>query len=129
MHACCTSPISRLSFKAFARAAGAKLLCLAHVTKSMGQGGADFGKGEADGTTDAIKILERVVGVLSHTIDTRAGDRCCTFCIATPVLELSTGSPLPFAVPSRGTRRSTRLSLEGLRRNLQEHFITLSERL
>ena len=57
---------------AFARAAGVKLLCLAHVTNTMAQGGADFEKGEAEGTTDAIKMLDRVVGALSHTIDTPA---------------------------------------------------------
>lgn len=57
---------------AFAQAAGAKLLCLAHVTNTMGQGGSDFEKGEADGTTDAIKMLERVVEAVSHTIHTPA---------------------------------------------------------
>jgi hypothetical protein len=37
---------------AFARAAGVQVLCLAHVTNTMGQGD-DFEKGEADGTRDA----------------------------------------------------------------------------
>src|SRR5271154_1561404 len=37
---------------AFARAAGVRILCLAHVTNTMGQAGDDFEKGEADGTRD-----------------------------------------------------------------------------
>ena len=57
---------------AFAQAAGAKLLCLAHVTNTIAQGGSDFEKGEADGTTEAIKMLERVVEAVSHTIHTPA---------------------------------------------------------
>ena len=46
---------------AFARAAGARVLCLAHVTNTLGMAGKDFEKGEADGTTDALVILERTV--------------------------------------------------------------------
>jgi uridine phosphorylase len=49
---------------AFAGAAGASVLCLAHVTNTMGQAGADFEKGEADGTTDALGILEALVGIV-----------------------------------------------------------------
>ena len=45
----------------FARVAGAQVLCLAHVTNTMGQGGQDFEKGEADGTADAIRVLEAIV--------------------------------------------------------------------
>lgn len=45
----------------FAAAAGVKVLCLAHVTNTMGQGGQDFEKGEADGTTDALQVLEAIV--------------------------------------------------------------------
>jgi uridine phosphorylase len=41
----------------FARAARVRVLCLAHVTNTMGQAGADFEKGEADGTEDALAIL------------------------------------------------------------------------
>ena len=44
------------------------LLCLAHVTNTMGQGGADFEKGEADGTSDALALLEGVVAAL-HPVD------------------------------------------------------------
>lgn len=35
----------------FARATGVRVLCLAHVTNTMGLAGDDFEKGEADGTT------------------------------------------------------------------------------
>jgi uridine phosphorylase len=50
---------------AFARASGAAVLCLAHVTNSMGQSGQDFEKGEADGTADALAVLEAIVS--EHT--------------------------------------------------------------
>ena len=46
---------------AFARARSASVLCLAHVTNTMGQAERDFEKGEADGTADALKILEIVI--------------------------------------------------------------------
>ena len=46
---------------AFARASGANVLCLAHVTNSMGQTEQDFEKGEADGTADALRVLETIV--------------------------------------------------------------------
>lgn len=45
---------------AFARAESANVLCLAHVTNTMGQEGQDFEKGEADGTTDALAVLEAI---------------------------------------------------------------------
>ncbi|WP_029584529.1 nucleoside phosphorylase [Bradyrhizobium sp. URHD0069] len=44
----------------FGKIAGVPILCLAHVTNTMGLGGDDFEKGEADGTTDALAVLERV---------------------------------------------------------------------
>jgi purine-nucleoside phosphorylase len=46
---------------AFAQAASKQVLCLAHVTNTMGQAGQDFEKGEADGTADAMRILEAIV--------------------------------------------------------------------
>jgi len=46
---------------AFARAAGAQVLCLAHVTNTMGQAEQDFEKGEADGTADALRVLETIL--------------------------------------------------------------------
>ena len=45
---------------AFAGARHARVLCLAHVTNTMGQGGQDFEKGEADGTADALAVLAAV---------------------------------------------------------------------
>jgi purine-nucleoside phosphorylase len=48
----------------FARAAHAAVLCLAHVTNTMGLGGDDFEKGEADGTADALAVLTAVVAAL-----------------------------------------------------------------
>ncbi|MGC1356794.1 MAG: uridine phosphorylase, partial [Xanthobacteraceae bacterium] len=45
---------------AFARAKSANVLCLAHVTNTMGQEGRDFEKGEAHGTADALAILEAI---------------------------------------------------------------------
>jgi len=45
---------------AFARRQGVPVLCLAHVTNTMGLAEGDFEKGEADGTADALIILETV---------------------------------------------------------------------
>jgi len=47
---------------AFARARNAAVLCLAHVTNTMGQREQDFEKGEADGTADALALLGVLVG-------------------------------------------------------------------
>lgn len=44
----------------FARVKNRDILCLAHVTNSMGRDGQDFEKGEAGGTTDALIILEAI---------------------------------------------------------------------
>jgi uridine phosphorylase len=49
---------------AFAEATGRKVLCLAHVTNTMAQSGADFEKGENDGTVDALAVLGRLVEAL-----------------------------------------------------------------
>jgi uridine phosphorylase len=46
---------------AFAGSAGVAVLCLAHVTNTMGQAAQDFEKGEADGTADALAVLAAVV--------------------------------------------------------------------
>ena len=46
---------------AFARARSAPVLCVAHVTNTMGLAERDFEKGEADGTADALKLLETIV--------------------------------------------------------------------
>jgi uridine phosphorylase len=45
----------------FARSASAQVLCLAHVTNTMGQAEQDFEKGAADGTADALQFLEAIV--------------------------------------------------------------------
>ena len=47
----------------FASATGAAVLCLAHVTNTMGKAGDDFEKGEADGTADALAILEALLPI------------------------------------------------------------------
>jgi len=47
----------------FARVTGANVLCLAHVTNTMGQNGEDFEKGVADGTAQALQILGAIVAV------------------------------------------------------------------
>jgi uridine phosphorylase len=47
----------------FARAAGVHVLCLAHVTNTMGQAEQDFEKGEADGASDALRVLEAIIGI------------------------------------------------------------------
>jgi len=44
----------------YAQTAKVKILCLAHVTNTMGQSGEDFEKGEADGTADALAVLEAI---------------------------------------------------------------------
>jgi uridine phosphorylase len=48
----------------FAKARGARVLCLAHVTNTMAQSGADFEKGEAAGTSDALAVLAAIVGAI-----------------------------------------------------------------
>jgi uridine phosphorylase len=44
----------------FAGATKARVLCLAHVTNTMGQAEQDFEKGEADGTADALAVLAAI---------------------------------------------------------------------
>jgi uridine phosphorylase len=44
----------------FARATGTAVLCLAHVTNTMGQAGEDFEKGRGDGTHDALAVLAAI---------------------------------------------------------------------
>ena len=45
----------------FARTRGARVLCIAHVTNTMGHAGADFEKGEAEGTADALALLTAII--------------------------------------------------------------------
>ena len=51
---------------AFAAARDYKVLCLAHVTNTMAQSGADFEKGEDDGTVDALAVLGAIIGALAE---------------------------------------------------------------
>jgi len=51
---------------AFARAAKVRVLCLAHVTNTMGLAGDDFEKGEADGARDALAVLGAVIAALQR---------------------------------------------------------------
>ena len=44
----------------FARTHSVAAICLAHVTNTMGLANGDFEKGEADGTADALMILDIV---------------------------------------------------------------------
>ncbi len=46
---------------AFARATSVQVLCIAHVTNTMGQSGDDFEKGEADGAADALAVLNAII--------------------------------------------------------------------
>lgn len=48
----------------FARRRNAAVLCLAHVTNTMGLTEGDFEKGEADGAKDALTILEAAVNTM-----------------------------------------------------------------
>jgi uridine phosphorylase len=50
----------------FAKANKVRVLCLAHVTNTMGQTGQDFEKGEADGTADALAVLGAMVHRISN---------------------------------------------------------------
>jgi uridine phosphorylase len=52
----------------FASVMGAKVLCLAHVTNTMGQINEDFEKGEADGTAEALAVLSTLVRQLDRSI-------------------------------------------------------------
>ena len=44
----------------FARVASVTVLCLAHVTNTMGQTGQDFEKGEMDGAAEALAVIETI---------------------------------------------------------------------
>lgn len=51
----------------FASANQVRVLCLAHVTNTMAQAGADFEKGEAAGTSDALAVLAAIVAATAET--------------------------------------------------------------
>jgi len=46
----------------FARVARVRVLCLAHVTNTMGQSGQDFEKGAMDGAAEALAVIEAIAG-------------------------------------------------------------------
>ena len=46
----------------FGRVRGMRALCLAHVTNTMGRVEQDFEKGESDGVTEALSVLEAIAG-------------------------------------------------------------------
>jgi len=48
---------------AFAKAAGRAVLCLAHVTNTMGRSDQEFEKGDAGGARDALRLLAALRGV------------------------------------------------------------------
>lgn len=50
----------------FARSAGVQVLCLAHVTNTMGQTGQDFEKGELDGAAEALAVIEAISAHVSQ---------------------------------------------------------------
>jgi hypothetical protein len=50
----------------FAHAAGVAVLCLAHVTNTMGRTEQDFEKGDADGTADALAVLEAIAAIAAR---------------------------------------------------------------
>lgn len=50
---------------AFARAAQVDILCLAHVTNTMGQAGKDFEKGQMDGAAEALAVLQAITSNMS----------------------------------------------------------------
>jgi uridine phosphorylase len=55
---------------AFASAKRARVLCIAHVTNTMGVSEQDFEKGQADGTADALIILAAIIGRLAVNLAT-----------------------------------------------------------
>jgi len=62
---------------AFARAAKRNVLCLAHVTNTMAVVEQDFEKGEADGTVDALRVLETIAGALGEDLKGASGEAYC----------------------------------------------------
>ncbi len=52
------------SLYAYAAASCRRVLCLAHVTNTMGQSGEDFEKGEANGAREALNAVAAIAGSL-----------------------------------------------------------------
>jgi uridine phosphorylase len=75
----------------FARRRNKAVLCLAHVTNTMGLAGEDFEKGEAQGTADALLLLETLANALHPGA---SGDVSQTIGCARDALACTPG-PLP----------------------------------
>lgn len=58
----------------FARAAGVRVLCVAHVTNTMGQTEQDFEKGEMDGAAEAQTVIEAIARRHYASLPTTAAD-------------------------------------------------------
>lgn len=54
---CLAVEMEAAALYAFATAAGQRVLCIAHVTNTMGRDEGDFEKGEADGAAEALRLL------------------------------------------------------------------------
>lgn len=59
---------------AFARARNKPVLCLAHVTNTMGVADGDFEKGEADGTIEALMILDVIASAFADAMANATAD-------------------------------------------------------
>ena len=81
----------------FARGKGAAVLCLAHVTNTMGQVDRDFEKGESDGTTEALKVLAAIVAAVRSKGRGRPAAR--------PAKSVRPRAPEAAKKPGRGSKR------------------------
>jgi hypothetical protein len=63
-----TSQDSVFTAASLLRASCRQVLCMAHVTNTVGVSGDDFEKSEADGTRDALAVLEHAVSALCKGI-------------------------------------------------------------
>jgi uridine phosphorylase len=61
---CLAVEMEAAALYAFASARGRRVLCVAHVTNAMGQGEAEFEKGEADGAAEALRLLSVLLRAL-----------------------------------------------------------------
>jgi purine-nucleoside phosphorylase len=60
---------------AFAQAREKPVVCFAHITNQMARGGDDFEKGEADGASASLAVMDAVANALIQSNDSRSGDR------------------------------------------------------
>jgi len=64
---CLAVEMEAAALYAFATAARRKVLCIAHVTNTMGQDEGDFEKGEADGAADALRLIRVALAAVAET--------------------------------------------------------------